>query len=255
VTKIRTLQSHNKQVEASVAGTRTALNLPDLQAGTDVLRGDVVTVAGLGNATDTWDVLLEKSGRAQSQSGGKSTPARPLKTGSLARLHIGSANIPVHVQLLESKTLAPGERALAQMRFDAPLFAFVGDHFILRDWSEQATLAGGTILSVNAQRRHARTDQYRELLQSRADALHDPTVFVASQLKRDHVVKSEALLFSPALAKRLSMPPCASSLRKRRPCLSMTSLPMRTSGPPFGVPRSKPSTPHTAYIRSIRACP
>jgi selenocysteine-specific elongation factor len=212
-TKIRTVQSHNEQVEFSVPGTRTALNLSDLQAGTDVQRGDVISVAGLGTATDTWDVLLEKSARAEFQGEGKSTPARPLKNGSLARLHIGSANIPVHVQLLEAKALAPGERALAQIRSDAPVFAFVGDHFILRDWSEQATQAGGTILAIDAQRRHCRTDQYRALLQSRAKALtpgssgipagnsSDPLVFVATQLARDQVVKSESLLVQSRFSK------------------------------------------------------
>lgn len=193
-TKIKTLQSHNKQKEFSVPGTRTALNLSDVQPGTDVERGSVISAAGLGTASETWDVLLEKSARAQSQSGNKSAPARPIKNGALARLHIGSANVPVHVQFFDAKTLGPGERALAQIRFDRPIFAFVGDRFILRDWSEQATVAGGTILAVDAQRRHWRTPEYRELLQARADAPFEAAVFVSSQLKRDHAIASEALL-------------------------------------------------------------
>jgi selenocysteine-specific elongation factor len=189
--RIRTIQSHNKQVDLSTPGTRTALNLPDVEAFIGVKRGDVITLADLGNATDTWEVLLEKSGRPEA---GKSTPLRPLKTGSLVRLHIGSANVPSHVHLLDSKTLSAGETALAQLRFESPQFAFIGDRFILRDWSEQATLAGGIILSTDAQRRHARNAENLKLLAARAASPGDPRVFVESQIRREGVVPTSHLL-------------------------------------------------------------
>jgi selenocysteine-specific elongation factor len=196
--KIRSIQSHNTQVEVIAPGSRTALNLPDLQANTDIHRGDVVTLPQSGLPTTTWDVVLEKSGRAASV---RSTPDRPLKTGSLVRLHIGSANIPVHIQIFETKALGPGERALAQIRFNAPAFAFVGDRFILRDWAEQSTLAGGTVLSIDAQRRHSGAAEYHELLQARSQAPNDPIVFVSSQLRRGHAVKSETLLAQSRFSK------------------------------------------------------
>jgi selenocysteine-specific elongation factor len=196
--KIRTVQSHNTQVEVSAPGTRTALNLPDLQADANIRRGDVVTLPQSGHATTTWDVVLEKTARTESA---KSTPARPLKSGSLVRLHIGSANIPVHILLFETKALGPGERALAQIRFESPVFAFVGDRFILRDWAEQSTLAGGTVLNVNAQRRHSQTAEYRGLLQIRAQAPTNPTAFIASELLRDHAVKSETRLAQSRFSK------------------------------------------------------
>ena len=46
--RIRRIQSHGRDVEASGPGTRTALNLADVDAVEGVHRGDVVTLAGLG---------------------------------------------------------------------------------------------------------------------------------------------------------------------------------------------------------------
>ena len=55
-TRIRAVQNHNRDVDVSGSGTRTALNLPDVDADT-VQRGDVVTLCELGAASDTLDVL------------------------------------------------------------------------------------------------------------------------------------------------------------------------------------------------------
>ncbi len=41
--RIRSLQNHGRDVEVAQASTRVAMNLPDLQIGTDVQRGDVIT--------------------------------------------------------------------------------------------------------------------------------------------------------------------------------------------------------------------
>ena len=46
--RIRRIQSHGQDVDASGPGTRTALNLADVAALEDVHRGDVVTLAELG---------------------------------------------------------------------------------------------------------------------------------------------------------------------------------------------------------------
>src|SRR3989442_649393 len=58
-TRIRAVQNHNRDVDVSGPGTRTALNLPDVDADA-VQRGDVVTLAELGPASDTLDVVLGK---------------------------------------------------------------------------------------------------------------------------------------------------------------------------------------------------
>ena len=188
--RVRSLQNHNQDVEAGGAGTRTALNLPDIDTGS-VRRGDVVTLSELSPASKIFDVLLEKSGRL---SGTKTGAARPLKDGTLARVHLGSANVPARIHLLDSNPLQPGERGLGQVRCEAPLFAFAGDRFIVRDWPEQTTLAGGIILDPDACSKRFRTEAQRRFLEWRAQSPDDVRVWVQSQLQRDGATPCRALL-------------------------------------------------------------
>src|SRR5438552_3323848 len=141
--RIRTLKNHNRDVEVCGPGMRTALNLPDVEdsaSAAGVQRGDVITLPETGAPSPAMDVLLEKSARL---TGGKTGGARPLRDGSLVRIHVGSANVPARVFFLETGQLCAGGSALAELRFKFPVFAFASDRFIVRDWSEQATLAGG----------------------------------------------------------------------------------------------------------------
>ncbi|MEW6302523.1 MAG: selenocysteine-specific translation elongation factor [Verrucomicrobiota bacterium] len=193
-TKVRTVQSHNREVKTSTPGTRTAANVPDVGAATDpdgVQRGQVITLLELGKPCPTLDVALEKSARL---IGGKTSAERPLKDGARVRVHLGSACLTARVCLLDAKHLAPGERALAQLRFDEPVFAFAGDRFIVRDWSEQATLAGGLILDPDAGRKNFRTEARRAFLQQRLAAPSDVKAFVATALVRTGAARGVTLL-------------------------------------------------------------
>jgi selenocysteine-specific elongation factor len=80
------------------------------------------------------------------------------------------------------------------MRFEAPVFLFAGDHFVVRDVSEQSTLAGGIVLDSNASARNFRSAAQRQFLARRAAAQNNPNVFVGTQMARDLVVKRNALL-------------------------------------------------------------
>src|SRR5437870_3338942 len=189
-TRIRAVQNHNHDVDDSGPGTRTALNLPDVDADA-VRRGGVVTLSELGAASDTLDVLLEKSGRL---AGTKTGAERPLKDGALVRVHLGSANAPARVHLLDRSPLQPGERALAQIRCETPLFAFAGDRFIVRDWPEQATLAGGLVLDPDGSYRHFRAEAARKCLEQRAQNPGNILALVQSQLARDGAARRATLL-------------------------------------------------------------
>ncbi len=192
-TRARTVQSYNREVEAASPGTRVALNLPDLQidtghtAATSVSRGKVVTLNGLGIASDTIDVLLHRSGREA-----QSSPL--LKDGALVHIHHGSGDFPAKVALISAKQLAPGETSFAQLRFQSPVYAFAGDRFIVRDWPAQHTLAGGFILDPDAHRKGFRTEARKAFLETRAAAPHDAAAFVASALHRDGTLDTRTLL-------------------------------------------------------------
>lgn len=182
--RIRGIHSYNRSVDVSQPGTRTALNLSDIAAD-EVRRGDVITAGSVASDSKTWDVVLERSARAT---------GRGIKDGALVRIHFGSANAAARAVFLDAKILPAGERALAQVRFDEDVFAFTGDRFIVRDSTEQNTLAGGIVLSAEADRRHFHTAERRRFLQARADSPNDPAAFIASQLARDGFADRKALL-------------------------------------------------------------
>jgi selenocysteine-specific elongation factor len=186
VARIRNIQSHNRDVERGMPGTRTALNLSDVAALDDVRRGDVITLAEFGGPSDVLDVALEVSSRAH----------RPLKDGSQVHVHHGSANVRAKVVLSPRKGLAPGEQALAQLRLEANAFVFAGDRFVLRDSAGQNTLAGGVVLDPDPGRKLLRSEARLNFLRHRAESPSQVTSFVASQIARDQAVRRSQLLLN-----------------------------------------------------------
>jgi selenocysteine-specific elongation factor len=182
--RIRSIESHNRRVEISGPGTRTALNLPNLIPHEDIRRGDVVTLSEFGEPSKTLDVLLEISSRAK----------RPLKEDARVRIHHGSGNVPAHIAFFAVKKLAAGERVLAQLRLEAPAFVFAGDRFVVRDWAEQDTLAGGIVLDANASKTLFRSEARMAFLDERAKAPADVQAYVLSQLKRQGAARRAELL-------------------------------------------------------------
>jgi len=177
--RIRRIQSHGRDVEVSGPGTRTALNLTDLNAAAGVHRGDVITLPEMGDASDCLDVMLEISARA----------ARPIKNGLRVRVHYGSGNVPAHVVLGSGTQLPVGEREVAQLRLEAPVYLFAGDHLTVRDWSEQHTLAGAVVIDPDATRRAFRHTGRQQWLEQIAASLDRPSAFVAGYVARDRVVQ------------------------------------------------------------------
>ncbi len=190
--RIRAVQNHNREVDQIGPGTRTALNLSDVPVAGErgesgVWRGHVVTLARLGEASGVVDVLLTRSVRLPAR-------ARPLRHGAVVRVHHGSGNQMARVFLHNAEALAPGESAIAQLRFDQPVFVFVNDRFVVRDSSEQSTLAGGVVLDSNGDVRNFRSAAQQHLLRERAATPDSLAVFVQSQIARDRVARKADLL-------------------------------------------------------------
>ena len=198
--RVRVIQSHNREADSIGPGSRVALNLPDVSVDADgrggagaavVARGDVVTLADLGAPSDTIDVLVQRSDRLRPEEGGA---ARPVKDGTLVRMHLGSGDFPGRLYLLGTGELLAGQRSVGQLRFESPVFAFAGDRFILRDWPEQHTLAGGIVLDPDATRQGFRTQQRRDALQQRADAPDRVAPYLLSQLAREGALRRSGTL-------------------------------------------------------------
>ena len=189
--RVRTIQSHNRDLEIAQPGTRTAINLPDVPVGSDgIKRGDVITIANVGAAADIVNVVLERSARLNR----KTPAARPLKNGSVVHIHLGTTRVPAKITLLDQDVVQPGQRAVAQLCLDSPILAFVGDRFVVRDSSAQNTIAGGVVLDVDGDRQNVRNAGQTELLRTRAAAIDEVDVCIQSQLTRDGFAQTNTLL-------------------------------------------------------------
>ena len=191
--RIRSIQSHGRDLEFVEPAMRTAINLADIEIGAGpagIQRGDVVTMVDLTTASATLDVLVERSSRVDR----KVVAGRPIKNGSSVYVHHGTARLPARIALLETDTLSCGERALAQLRLESPILAFLGDRFVLRDPSEQFTIGGGIVLDPDGDHRNFRSEAQRALLAARAAAPSDVDVCVRSELVCRGVARSKTLL-------------------------------------------------------------
>jgi selenocysteine-specific elongation factor len=189
--RVRSIQNHGRDVEIAQPGTRTAINLPDLSIGEHgIQRGDVVTVHSLGSPQATIDVLLERSSRLTRNS----PAARLIKNGSFVQVHFGTGRIAAKITLLNKAALGVGQNAIARLKFDSPIVAFVGDRFVVRDSSEQNTIAGGTVLDPDADRANFRSSTQIQFLKERATAPHDVEVCIRSEIALREFVLRKALL-------------------------------------------------------------
>ena len=200
VTRIRTIQTHRREVPSAGPGTRVALNLPNatLAAGAaaaigkvPVERGCVVALPGLGTAHMICDVLLERSPRL---AVGDAGVRRPLKEGTRVRFHTGSSNIPGRLYFSDQQVLCPGERSLAQIRLESPIYAFTGDRFVLRDWAERVTLGGGVVLNPCASRKPKLRAAWQTVSKDSIEAALQPQSIIAAQLQERRAMKKQSVL-------------------------------------------------------------
>ena len=189
--RVRSIQNHGCDVEIAQPGMRTAINLPDFSIGENgIQRGDIITVDSLGSPRATIDVFLERSSRLKRNS----SAARPIKNGGSVQVHFGTGRITAKIKLLDQPALEAGQSAIARLRLDSPIVALVGDRFVIRDSSEQNTIAGGTVLDPDADRANFRSPAQIQFLRARATAPHDVDVCIRSQLQRDQWTDSKTLL-------------------------------------------------------------
>jgi len=189
--RVRSIQNHGRDIEVARPGMRTAVNLPDLSIGENGMqRGNLITVPGLGSPDATIDVFLERSSRLKRNS----PAARPIKNGSSIQVHFGTGRITAKITLLDKTALGAGQNAIARLRLDSPILAFVGDRFVLRDSSGQNTIAGGTVLDPDADRANFRSSTRIQFLRAREIAPHDIDFCVRSEIALREFVLRKALL-------------------------------------------------------------
>ncbi|MGB2401967.1 MAG: selenocysteine-specific translation elongation factor [Akkermansiaceae bacterium] len=191
--KVRYIQSHNQPLDQASSGMRTALNLPDLPIDAPgkpgAKRGLTLTTDNSGSPSNTVDVHLHRL--ARSIPGIK---PRALKHMETVVIHHGSARCKARVILHDRSQLNPGEDCLAQLRMDNELFIFTGDRIVLRDGSQQSTLAGGTVLDALPARQGFRTASREAFLKDRAAQPDNPAVYIRTSILRDRVLEADRVL-------------------------------------------------------------
>ena len=192
-TRIRGLQSHNREQQVAQPGTRTAINFVDMSR--DALRrGASITLPELAQTTETLDVCLERSPRLPSETSS-------LRNDLRVRVHHGTGHGSARLVLPGGGDIEPGQNRLAQLRLEKPICIWPGDRVVIRNWQETVTLAGGLVLDVNGDRRKMRDPARLQLLEARIAAPNNPQTWIEAQLTRDGIVKRDTLLrpssFSP----------------------------------------------------------
>lgn len=145
-TRVRSVQVHNRDVPAAHAGQRTAVALHGVDRAR-LSRGDWV----LRPASLTPSYMVDARLHLLKDA------ARPVVQRQRLRFHLGASEVLGRVVLLDREELAPGESAVVQFRLEAPLVADRGDRFVVRTYSPQRAVGGGTVLVPNPEK-HRRND-------------------------------------------------------------------------------------------------
>jgi selenocysteine-specific elongation factor len=153
ICRVRGIQCHGRKADRAHAGRRVAVNLQGVEH-TEIARGDIVVPRGVYHTTRIVDARLNYLPSAP----------RDLKHRAVLRLHSATYEVPAQVTLLDRNLLRPGESAYVQLRLAQPVLLLPGDPFVLRTYSPQATLGGGTVLDPAPPGRRRRTPEALELL-------------------------------------------------------------------------------------------
>lgn len=136
--RVRGIQNHGVAARAAAPGQRTAINLAGVDK-TAIQRGDILAEPGSIVPTDMFDAKVEL------------LPGRfaPLRRGSEALVHIGTAEVSGKLQPLDAEEAGPGSTSIMQLRLGGPVAIAPGDRFILRHSSGEFTLGGGQVLDAH----------------------------------------------------------------------------------------------------------
>jgi len=139
--RIRQLQSHGEKRDEVFAGSRVAANLVGIEPA-EIGRGDVVLPPGHLRPSATIDVSISLLKSIE-----------PLANGTRIRLHIVAAEAIGRIAVLGADGIAPGGKALAQLRLEGPIVCARGDRFVLRLYSPTRLLGGGVVLDPASKKR------------------------------------------------------------------------------------------------------
>ena len=142
--RVRGLQTHGKVAQSVNAGQRAAVNLAGIDHS-DITRGMTLAEPGVLRPTPIADTRIEVLSDAP----------RPLRSRQRVRVHIGTAEVLARIHVLNSSNeIERGGSGFAQLRLEAPIVTVPGERFIVRTYSPQTTIGGGTVIDAFAIKHH-----------------------------------------------------------------------------------------------------
>ena len=158
--RVRGVHAQNQEAEVALVGQRCALNLSGELPRQEIGRGDWLSSDTDSQLVYFIDVLLTPALNFDVQqvkdkkvSPGSVPAQNSLQHWTPAHLHLGTADIPCRIALLEAKEIVSGTQGLARLICDKELLAINGDCFVLRDQSARKTIAGGRVLDPHPPKR------------------------------------------------------------------------------------------------------
>ncbi|MBI1900400.1 MAG: selenocysteine-specific translation elongation factor [Planctomycetia bacterium] len=139
--RVRGIQNHDQAVESVHRGQRAAINLAGVHHD-QIGRGQELASPG----------HLVPSRLLTVQMHLLPTSPRPLKSRSRVRLHVGTADIPCSVALVDRAELLPGDTAPIQLFLRDAAVTTWGQAFVLREESPAVTIGGGQVIDPQAER-------------------------------------------------------------------------------------------------------
>lgn len=186
---VRRMQVYGESAEEGRAGECVALNVPELDHES-IRRGMVLSVSDALSPVTMAEAELQMLASLH----------EPVKDYFEAHLHVGTASVPVHVAMLNTTRMGPGEKQMVQLRLSEPLALAPGERFVIRanavssGQSGLTTIGGGRILGLSNARLRRHKPWTLDLLARRREALDDPARWMELMLRESREPLSAAHL-------------------------------------------------------------
>lgn len=189
--RIRSLQSQGLAIKAAIPGQRVAINLNSIGSSENSLeRGQTITLSNKLQSCRQFDAILV------SRPGGRREHESVLTHGNKAKLHLHASKTNVRVFLHPTAPMRPGEQRIVHIECESPVTPLIGQYFILRNWSETRTLAGGQIMEIDTTRTTFRRPSHQAFLQTLMAVDISPESYLhARLLSQPSIKKGDLPLF------------------------------------------------------------
>lgn len=131
--KVRSIQTHGKNVESALAGDRAAINLNNIDSN-NINRGFHLSKQNTYSETSliVAEINLIKSDLFK------------FKNNQRLRVHLGTREVMSRISIIHNSN----KGLMILFKLENPLVGAIGDRFIIRTYSPVRTIAGGVIIEI-----------------------------------------------------------------------------------------------------------